>query len=93
MFLHGMPYAIAPESQRHVPALVWASEKFRSSRSIDLGCMKTNAAAPVSHDNLFHSVLGGMGITTRVYDPALDLFSACRPGQGKSAGMSRAAPL
>jgi lipid A ethanolaminephosphotransferase len=93
MFLHGMPYAIAPEAQRHVPAVTWISDKFRASRSIDLGCMKTNAAGPISHDNLFHSVLGGMGITTRVYDPVLDLFSACRPDQGKSAGMNRAAPL
>ena len=93
MFLHGMPYAIAPEAQRHVPAVVWMSEGFRADRSIDLDCMKTNAAGPVSHDNVFHSVLGGMGIKTRVYDPALDLFSACRPGQGTSAGMRGAAPL
>ena len=93
MFLHGMPYAIAPVAQRHVPAVTWMSERFRASKSIDLGCLKTNAAAPVSHDNLFHSVLGVMGIKTRVYDLALDLYSACRPGHGKSAGMSRAGPL
>ncbi len=97
MFLHGMPYAIAPVAQRHVPAVTWMSEKFRASRSIDLGCMKTSAAAPVSHDNLFHSVLGGLDIKTRVYDPVLDLFSACRPGQGTSegagAGIRAAAPL
>ena len=97
MFLHGMPYAIAPVAQRHVPTVTWMSDKFRASRSIDLGCMKTNAAAPVSHDNLFHSVLGGLDIKTRVYDPALDLFSACRQSQGTSqgagAGMRAAAPL
>ena len=97
MFLHGMPYAIAPVAQRHVPAVTWMSERFRASRSIDLGCLKTNAAAPASHDNLFHSVLGGLDIKTRAYDPALDLFSACRPGHGTSegagAGMRAAAPL
>ncbi len=97
MFLHGMPYAIAPEAQRHVPAVTWMSEGFRGSRSIDVGCMKTNAATPMSHDNLFHTVLGGMDIKTRVYDPALDLFAACRPGHGTSegagAGMRAAAPL
>ena len=32
----------------------------------------------VSHDNLFHSVLGLMNVTTRVYDPSLDLFAPCR---------------
>ncbi len=38
LYLHGMPYAIAPEAQRHVPAVAWMSERFRASRSIDLGC-------------------------------------------------------
>ncbi len=97
MYLHGMPYAIAPEAQRHVPAIVWMSDGFRASRSIDLGCMKTKASAPISHDNLFHTVLGGMDIKSHVYDPALDLFGACRREQGKSqgtsAGMRGAAPM
>ncbi len=93
MYLHGMPYAIAPKAQRHVPAIVWLSEGFRASRSIDPACMKANSVAPVSHDYLFHTTLGGLGIKTRVYDSALDLFAACRPGQDKSAGVRASAPM
>lgn len=78
MYLHGMPYAIAPEAQIHVPMVVWLSPAMRESRGVDQACMQRHAVARVGHDNLFHSALGIMGVTTRVYDPSLDLFAACR---------------
>lgn len=33
-----------------------------------------------SHDNLFHTVLGAMNVTTEVYNPKLDLFKGCESG-------------
>ena len=78
MYLHGMPYAIAPEAQIHVPMVVWLSPSMRESTGIDHGCLVKRTSERVSHDNLFHSVLGLMDVKTRVYDPALDLFAACR---------------
>jgi len=83
MYLHGMPYAIAPEAQIHVPMVVWLSPSFREDRGIDKACLVARASERVSHDNLFHSVLGIMGVATRVYEPALDLFAACRTRSGK----------
>jgi lipid A ethanolaminephosphotransferase len=32
---------------------------------------------PLSHDNLFHSVLGVMDVKTQVRDASLDLFAPC----------------
>jgi lipid A ethanolaminephosphotransferase len=78
MYLHGMPYAIAPEAQIHVPMVVWLSPSMLESTGIDQACLMKRTSERVSHDNLFHSVLGLMDVKTRVYDPALDLFSACR---------------
>ncbi len=78
MYLHGMPYAIAPEAQIHVPMVVWLSKPFAASRAIDAACLATSAAAPVSHDNLFHSVLGLFDIRTVSYSDGLDLFRGCR---------------
>jgi lipid A ethanolaminephosphotransferase len=43
-------------------------------------CLIGRAGERVGHDNLFHSTLGIMEVATRVYDPALDLFAACRSG-------------
>ncbi|MFT3733201.1 MAG: phosphoethanolamine--lipid A transferase [Hyphomicrobium sp.] len=77
MYLHGMPYALAPEAQIHVPMVVWLSPTLREDRGIEQSCMTNRAGAPVSHDNLFHSALGIMKVTTSVYDPSLDIFAGC----------------
>jgi lipid A ethanolaminephosphotransferase len=78
MYLHGMPYAIAPEAQIHVPMVTWLSPSMRETMGVDQSCLVNHAAQRVSHDNLFHSVLGLMDVKTSVYDPSLDLFAACR---------------
>jgi lipid A ethanolaminephosphotransferase len=82
LYLHGTPYAFAPDEQTHVPFLVWFDKDFGQSMGLDKACLAQIAASqPHSHDNLFHSVLGMMNVETSVYDPALDVFSACRKGR------------
>ena len=78
LYLHGMPYAIAPDAQIHVPMAVWLSPDFEKSFAVDRGCLAGRAAARAGHDNLFHSVLGLLDVATKVYDPVLDLFAPCR---------------
>jgi lipid A ethanolaminephosphotransferase len=77
-YLHGLPYAIAPKEQTRVPMVAWMSRSFAATFGIDLACMKSEAQKPVSHDYLFHSVLGLLQVNTKVYDPAYDLFTRCR---------------
>jgi lipid A ethanolaminephosphotransferase len=79
LYLHGMPYAIAPDVQTRVPFVMWMSPAFKSARHVDEACLRARAAQPVSHDNLFHSLLGVFDVRTSVYDGALDVFAACRP--------------
>lgn len=78
LYLHGTPYFMAPEYQTHVPMVIWMSGRFRDSLRIDPDCLKSNAAGPVSHDNMFSTVLGMVDVTTEARDPALDLAGACR---------------
>ena len=78
LFLHGMPYAIAPKEQTRVPMVMWLSDAYASSRNIDLGCLRSRAAEHASHDNLFHTVLGMLDVQTKVYEPALDVLRVCR---------------
>ena len=77
IYLHGLPYAIAPVEQRHVPMLVWLSETFRVRFHIDQGCLAARRHETYSHDNLFHSVLGLLDVRTKVYRPERDLFRVC----------------
>ena len=85
VFLHGVPYAFAPAQQTHVPMVGWLSEGMQKRRGVDAGCLRQRAAKPASHDNLFHSVLGLMDVTTAVRQPALDLFVPCAAGPGAAA--------
>lgn len=79
MYLHSAPYMIAPSEQTHVPMIFWSSDEFMQKRRIDLACMQQNARdKEYSHDNLFHTMLGAMHVSTVEYKPELDLFSECR---------------
>lgn len=79
LYLHGMPFALAPEAQKHVPLLMWLSPAAAAARQIDTACIAAKTTDAISHDNLFHTVLGLNDVATRVYDPALDVVASCRP--------------
>lgn len=77
LYLHGMPYAIAPAEQKHVPMVIWMSPQFASSFGISESCMRERAKQPASHDNLFHTLLGVFGVQTSEYDRSKDLLASC----------------
>lgn len=77
IYLHGMPYAVAPQVQKHVPFIFWASSDFYEDRHLSKECMTSNKSNSYSHDNLFHSILGLLDIKTPYYQLSLDLFSPC----------------
>ncbi len=78
IYLHGLPYKIAPDEQIHIPFIMWLSPEFASSFNIDTACLKQHSNEAYSHDNLFHSVLGMLDIQTGEYDAELDIFNRCR---------------
>ncbi|SHE60098.1 phosphoethanolamine transferase [Vibrio gazogenes] len=79
IYLHGLPYSIAPMEQKHVPLMVWLSDGYQAAQHIDESCLKKQAATVhVSQDNLFDSLLGALNVSTHLYRPAKDIFSACR---------------
>ncbi|WP_434211935.1 phosphoethanolamine transferase [[Pseudomonas] boreopolis] len=77
IYLHGMPYAIAPEEQKKVPMALWMSPAFGQEMKLSPACVRERAALPASHDNLSHTILGLMRIETRDYLRHLDLLAAC----------------
>jgi lipid A ethanolaminephosphotransferase len=77
LYLHGVPYAIAPEEQTRVPMVMWFSPGFAADRGLDMSCVRQRAAQRTDQDNLFPSVLGLMQVQTSVYDPTRDLFAPC----------------
>jgi len=72
LYLHGMPRLFAPDSQRHVAAIMWFS-----NNAYDLNCslLDENKNIKFSHDNIFHTILGLMEVKTVVYKKEMDVVS------------------
>ena len=77
LYLHGVPWSIAPAEQTHVPMVAWLSTGMQARGGTRMDCLRGRSAEPLSHDNLFHSVLGLMNVETAAYSPALDALLPC----------------
>ena len=71
VYLHGMPYAIAPEAQKHPASIIWLGDGFKA---LTFDQLKQKADLPLSHDNLFSTLLGLNKIETKLYDPKMDFL-------------------
>ena len=68
IYLHGLPYSIAPDEQKHIPAIVFSSDSELLKR------LKARKDESLSHDFIFSSVLGYFGVKTKAYEPEFDIF-------------------
>lgn len=77
IYLHAAPYIIAPEEQTRVPMIMWFSNDFAKNFNLSRKCLQSKLQNEYSHDNLFHSLLGIMGVKTSDYNEKLDIFKNC----------------
>ncbi len=78
LYLHGIPWMLAPQEQTHIPALVWMSDSYVDSRAIDLSCIASHRDNLYSHDNISHTILSMLDIQSKLYQENLDLLARCR---------------
>ena len=78
LYLHGLPYAVAPDLQKRVPWITWMSPGFERTAGLSRACLGGRLDIGVSHDHYFHSMLGLLDVHTSVYDVRLDAYAACR---------------
>jgi lipid A ethanolaminephosphotransferase len=57
--------------------LTWLSPAMQQRSGVQTACLNTHTQRPLTHDNLFHSVLGLMDVQTSAYQPELDVFRVC----------------
>jgi lipid A ethanolaminephosphotransferase len=84
IYLHGMPYAFAQRVQKEVPMLFWASRGYVERTGLSLSCLKGHSHDAISHDNLYHTVLGALAVRNAVYEPGLDILAQCRSARPQS---------
>lgn len=75
LYLHGLPYALAPEAQTHVASALWLGGDISQEARQKL---ETQAQRTLSHDNYFHTVLGMLDVNTKVYQPELDILESVK---------------
>lgn len=78
MYLHGAPELIAPKEQKEVPMLLWLSKGFEQKFGLNDVCLREQAKADTSHDQLFSSLLGILDVKSSVYDQNKDFSAVCR---------------
>jgi lipid A ethanolaminephosphotransferase len=84
VYLHGLPYRFAPRQQKEVPFVLWTSPGYALRTQLDPVCVNARTSEPASHDNFYHTVLGGGDVRNAAYDASLDVLSSCRT-HGRSA--------
>jgi lipid A ethanolaminephosphotransferase len=80
IYLHGLPYAVAPREQTEVPMLLGLSPGFAQARGWSQDCVRALPAktAEPQHDHLFHTLLTLLDVRTALHDPAWDLMAPCQ---------------
>lgn len=80
LFLHGLPYFIAPDEQKKVPLVLWLSKGLSRQLGVQEACLQEKRTQPISHDYLFSTVLSVFDVKTKYYNKHFDLIHSCRTG-------------
>lgn len=75
VYLHGLPYAFSPEEQTHIPMIYWNDKQ---QTDFSLSCLAQMSDAPLTHDNVFDTLLSIMSIQSRAYINDKDSFIHCK---------------
>ena len=69
IYLHGMPYFMAPDPQKHVAAFLWFGKNFNINKNI----VEQKKEMKLSQNNIFSTLIGLFDIETKEYEKNMDL--------------------
>jgi lipid A ethanolaminephosphotransferase len=73
MYLHGIPYSIAPDVQKEIPFIVWVSDEFIRRRGVQIERLESEHVH--SQRDIFHTVMGAFSMHSDAYKGEYDIFS------------------
>ncbi len=79
IYLHGLPYFMAPEEQKHIGSLMWFGGEIK--KEIDTDKLNSYKNERFSQDNLFHTLLGLFEVKTDVYKKDMDIINNAKISQ------------
>jgi lipid A ethanolaminephosphotransferase len=80
LYLHGLPKAIAPDTQLHVPAVMWFGANFHA---VTPQALRVRSTMRFTHNNVFHTLLGFFEVESATYRPGMDILNEAKPQQKK----------
>ena len=75
VYLHSLPYFVAPIAQKEVPLVFWFSKGFLNRNEVSNFKSDKKRKCNFSHDNLFSTILRLMQVRTSAYSKDLDIFN------------------
>lgn len=84
IYLHAMPYLIAPKEQTHVPAIIWMGNNF----DYKLDQLRPYQDTPLSHDDVFCTLLVAYELDSKTCSAKHDVLMQNRDIQAMLAGDS-----
>ncbi len=76
LYLHGLPYFMAPDEQKHIASLMWFGDSIKED--IDTKKVSALKEKKFSQDNLFHTLLGLFEVESSVYKKDMDILKDAR---------------
>ncbi len=72
LYLHGMPYFIAPDAQKHVAAFIWLGDNLK--KEIDTNYLRSLQNKKLHQNILFHTLLAIFDVNSSVYKEDLNIL-------------------
>ncbi len=72
VYLHGLPYFMAPDAQTHIGAIMWFGKNM--SKKINIETLRERSHKEYSQDNLFHTLLSIFNVKTDIYKEDMDML-------------------
>ena len=72
VYLHGLPYFMAPDAQTHIASLMWFGKNMK--KEVDVDKIKARKNKKYSQDDLFSTLLGLFEVKTNIYKPKEDIL-------------------
>ena len=73
LYLHGAPYFMAPSEQIRVPMVMWLPKDWSRTFGFDAANLAREPAGGVTHEHLYSTVLGMLGVQSTTRRPRWDL--------------------
>lgn len=88
LYLHGMPYRMAPQEQTHVPMILRVSPSMAQRQGLNVSCLRNTADRPISHDYLSHTMPSLTQVRTTLPLPRLSVLEECYTAGASDTGLT-----